>query len=82
MDHAAASVCIVMTRVSCQNSLDPNLDTRTLLKSLVSKLGSKFVEFEKLTKCDRVVPCTAIAVNKRHSQPSLCVCLFTGVARL
>ena len=33
-------------------------------KSLVSKLGCKFVEFKKLTTCDRVVPCTAIAVNK------------------
>ena len=37
-----------------------------LLKSLVSKLGCKFVEFKTLTTCDRVVPCTAIAVNKER----------------
>ena len=35
-----------------------------MLPSCISKLGCKFVEFKTLTTCDRVIPCTAIAVNK------------------
>ena len=44
-----------------------------LLKSLASKLGCKFVEFKTLTTCDRIVPCTAIAVNKEKEGEGLIV---------